>query len=157
MQLANHWSTRAVYRRPVVCVPKDIAATVHRKLGFGCWRSTRSSKPLSPRNAVGESILLPLIYIRLSTSPPHGLGRLGLQSWLRVSLARDPCRPRPSSPLMCLTRAFFRADCTPQILWILGSHFASVPAAFIGPAQLHIIRDSERVTVPSVLRRASNL
>lgn len=54
----------------------DIAAIVDRDLGFGCWRNNKSSKPLSHRHAVGESKLLPLIYIRLST------GRLqGLEDW----------------------------------------------------------------------------
>lgn len=54
----------------------DIAAIVGRELGFGCWQNNKSSKALSHRHAVGESILLPLIYIRLST------GRLqGLEDW----------------------------------------------------------------------------
>lgn len=62
-----------VYRRASGVEANDIAAIVDRDLGFRCWQNTRSSKPLSPRHAVGESILLPLIYIRLSLSSLQGL------------------------------------------------------------------------------------
>lgn len=73
MQLANEWPARGSLSSATGVDANDIAATVDRELGFGCWRNNRSSKPLSPRHAVGESTLLPLIYIRLSMGPPQGL------------------------------------------------------------------------------------
>lgn len=73
MQVANRWPARGSLSSADGVEANDIAATVDRELGFRCWRNTRFSEPLSHKHAVGEPRLLPLIYIRLSTSTPRGL------------------------------------------------------------------------------------
>lgn len=179
MQLANHWSARGSLSSASGVKVNDIAAIVDRELGFRCWRNTRSSKPLSPRHAVGESILLPLIYIRLSPSTPQGLedwdcglgfvfrwhetlvGRglsfdvldrllniLRLTPWSAqqdlIGSKTSPNRLEQSGVSTAGTPPeYSTAECTPQILWILGSCLVFAPLASTGPVQLRTTRAHE--------------